>query len=330
MKKIINQPDQVVDDMLNGLAYAYDSLVRRVPDTTVIARTLDPSGKVGLVSGGGSGHEPSHAGFVGKGMLSAAVAGQVFTSPTPDQILEGIKAADEGQGVFFVIKNYTGDVMNFDMAKELAELEDIEVDSIVVDDDIAVEDSTFTAGRRGVAGTVFMHKILGAAAESGASLKDIKALAEQVNDNLYSIGLALSPATNPEVGKPGFELEDNEIEFGIGIHGEPGYSRENLKPSKELAEEFVSKLKKEVDWSAGDKFAVMVNGMGATPLMEQFVFMNDIRALLDDGEELDLVYRKVGDYMTAIDMAGVSLTLLKIEDVQWIDYLNAPVEVIGW
>lgn len=330
MKKIINQPDQVVDDMLNGLAYAYDSLVRRVPDTTVIARTLDPSGKVGLVSGGGSGHEPSHAGFVGKGMLSAAVAGQVFTSPTPDQILEGIKAADEGQGVFLVIKNYTGDVMNFDMAKELAELEDIEVDSIVVDDDIAVEDSTFTAGRRGVAGTVFMHKILGAAAESGASLKDIKALAEQVNDNLYSIGLALSPATNPEVGKPGFELEDNEIEFGIGIHGEPGYSRENLKPSKELAEEFVSKLKKEVDWSAGDKFAVMVNGMGATPLMEQFVFMNDIRALLDDGEELDLVYRKVGDYMTAIDMAGVSLTLLKIEDEQWIDYLNAPVEVIGW
>lgn len=330
MKKIINQPDQVVDDMLNGLAYAYDSLVRRVPDTTVIARTLDPSGKVGLVSGGGSGHEPSHAGFVGKGMLSAAVAGQVFTSPTPDQILEGIKAADEGQGVFLVIKNYTGDVMNFDMAKELAELEDIEVDSIVVDDDIAVEDSTFTAGRRGVAGTVFMHKILGAAAESGASLKDIKALAEQVNDNLYSIGLALSPATNPEVGKPGFELEDNEIEFGIGIHGEPGYSRENLKPSKELAEEFVSKLKKEADWSSGDKFAVMVNGMGATPLMEQFVFMNDIRALLDDGEELDLVYRKVGDYMTAIDMAGVSLTLLKIEDDKWIDYLNAPVEVIGW
>ncbi|GAA0485415.1 dihydroxyacetone kinase subunit DhaK [Alkalibacterium indicireducens] len=330
MKKIINQPDQVVDDMLNGLAYAYDSLVRRVPDTTVIARTLDPSGKVGLVSGGGSGHEPSHAGFVGKGMLSAAVAGQVFTSPTPDQILEGIKAADEGQGVFLVIKNYTGDVMNFDMAKELAELEDIEVDSIVVDDDIAVEDSTFTAGRRGVAGTVFMHKILGAAAESGASLKNIKALAEQVNDNLYSIGLALSPATNPEVGKPGFELEDNEIEFGIGIHGEPGYSRENLKPSKELAEEFLSKLKKEVDWSAGDKFAVMVNGMGATPLMEQFVFMNDIRALLDDGEELELVYRKVGDYMTAIDMAGVSLTLLKIEDEQWIDYLNAPVEVIGW
>ena len=329
-----NDRKQLVNDAIEGilLSAPHAHLVKLDidPAIRVVARGDWDKSRVAVISGGGSGHEPAHAGFVGKGMLSAAVAGQVFTSPTPDQILEGIKAADEGQGVFLVIKNYTGDVMNFDMAKELAELEDIEVDSIVVDDDIAVEDSTFTAGRRGVAGTVFMHKILGAAAESGASLKDIKALAEQVNDNLYSIGLALSPATNPEVGKPGFELEDNEIEFGIGIHGEPGYSRENLKPSKELAEEFVSKLKKEVDWSAGDKFAVMVNGMGATPLMEQFVFMNDIRALLDDGEELDLVYRKVGDYMTAIDMAGVSLTLLKIEDVQWIDYLNAPVEVIGW
>lgn len=180
MKKIINQPDHVVDEMLEGLVYAYDHLVRRVPNTTVVTRKLEPSNRVGLVSGGGSGHEPSHAGFVGKGMLSSAVAGQVFTSPTPDQILEGIKAADEGAGVFLIIKNYTGDVMNFDMAKDLAELEDIKVDSIVVDDDIAVEDSTFTAGRRGVAGTVFMHKILGAAADTGATIEEIKALAESV------------------------------------------------------------------------------------------------------------------------------------------------------
>lgn len=330
MKKIINQPDHVVDDMLNGLAFAYDSIVRRVPDTTVIARNLTAEKRVGLVSGGGSGHEPSHAGFVGKGMLSAAVAGQVFTSPTPDQILEGIKVADEGQGVFLIIKNYTGDVMNFDMAKELAEMEDIEVDFIVVDDDIAVEDSTFTAGRRGVAGTVLMHKILGAAADSGASLQEIKALAEKVNDNVYSIGLALSPATNPEVGKPGFELEKDEIEFGVGIHGEPGYSRETLKPSKELAEEFVRKLKKEINWEAGDSFAVLVNGMGATPLMEQFVFINDVKSLLEGEENLKLVFKKVGDYMTAIDMAGVSLTLLKIEDTSWVDHLNYPVEVIGW
>lgn len=330
MKKIINQPDHVVDEMLEGLVYAYDHLVRRVPNTTVVTRKLEPSNRVGLVSGGGSGHEPSHAGFVGKGMLSSAVAGQVFTSPTPDQILEGIKAADEGAGVFLIIKNYTGDVMNFDMAKDLAELEDIKVDSIVVDDDIAVEDSTFTAGRRGVAGTVFMHKILGAAADTGATIEEIKALAESVTANLASIGLALSPATNPEVGEPGFELGDEEIEFGIGIHGEPGYRKEKLQSSLEMAREFVSQLKKEVDWTEGDRFAVLVNGMGATPLMEQFVFMNDIRQLLEGEEKLDLVFKKVGDYMTSIDMAGLSLTLLKIEDDKWVEYLNHPVDVIGW
>lgn len=330
MKKIINQPDHVVDEMLEGLVYAYDHLVRRVPNTTVVTRKLEPSNRVGLVSGGGSGHEPSHAGFVGKGMLSSAVAGQVFTSPTPDQILEGIKAADEGAGVFLIIKNYTGDVMNFDMAKDLAELEDIKVDSIVVDDDIAVEDSTFTAGRRGVAGTVFMHKILGAAADTGATIEEIKALAESVTANLASIGLALSPATNPEVGEPGFELGDEEIEFGIGIHGEPGYRKEKLQSSLEMAREFVSQLKKEVDWTEGDRFAVLVNGMGATPLMEQFVFMNDVRQLLEGEEKLDLVFKKVGDYMTSIDMAGLSLTLLKIEDDNWLEYLDHPVDVIGW
>ncbi len=330
MKKIINQPDHVVDEMLEGLVYAYDHLVRRVPNTTVVTRKLEPSNRVGLVSGGGSGHEPSHAGFVGKGMLSSAVAGQVFTSPTPDQILEGIKAADEGAGVFLIIKNYTGDVMNFDMAKDLAELENIKVDSIVVDDDIAVEDSTFTAGRRGVAGTVFMHKILGAAADTGATIEEIKALAESVTANLASIGLALSPATNPEVGEPGFELGDEEIEFGIGIHGEPGYRKEKLQSSLEMAREFVSQLKKEVDWTEGDRFAVLVNGMGATPLMEQFVFMNDVRQLLEGEEKLDLVFKKIGDYMTSIDMAGLSLTLLKIEDDKWVEYLNHPVDVIGW
>ncbi|EXJ23477.1 Phosphoenolpyruvate-dihydroxyacetone phosphotransferase, dihydroxyacetone binding subunit DhaK [Alkalibacterium sp. AK22] len=330
MKKIINQPDQVVDQMLDGLSFAYDSIVMRLPQTTVIARKYQKNGKVGLVSGGGSGHEPSHAGFVGRGMLSAAVCGQVFTSPTPDQILEGIKAADEGAGVFLIIKNYTGDVLNFEMAKDLAELEDITVDFIVVDDDIAVEDSTFTTGRRGVAGTVFMHKILGSAAEAGASLEEIKRLANQVNEQLFSIGLALSPATNPEVGKPGFELGDKEIEFGIGIHGEPGYRREALQPSHELAEEFVTKLKKEAGWQAGDRLALLVNGMGATPLMEQFVFMNDVKQLLVDQEQLELSFIKVGDYMTAIDMAGLSLTLLKLTDERWLDHLNSAVDVIGW
>ena len=330
MKKIINNPDQIVDEMLDGLVFAYDSVVERIPETTVIHRKAKKKGKVGLVSGGGSGHEPAHAGFVGKGMLSAAVAGQVFTSPTPDQILEGIKVSNEGAGVFLIIKNYTGDVMNFEMAQELADLEDIDVEIIVVDDDIAVEDSTFTAGKRGIAGTALVHKILGAAAEEGKSLQEIKEIADQLIPNIKSIGVALSPATNPEVGKPGFELEEDEIEFGVGIHGEPGYRREKLQPSKDLAKELVDKLKNEFDWTEDDEYAILVNGMGATPLMEQFVFMNDVKKLLVNDEELSLPFKKVGDYMTSIDMEGVSLTLVKLEDKKWLDYLNTSVETISW
>lgn len=330
MKKIINNADQVVDEMLDGIVFAYDSLVERVPETMVIARKTEKNNKVGLVSGGGSGHEPAHAGFVGKGMLSSAVAGQVFTSPTPDQVLEGIKVADEGAGVFLVIKNYTGDVMNFEMAQELAEMEDIEVETVVVDDDIAVEDSTWTAGKRGIAGTVLVHKILGAAAEEGLSLQDIKEMADKLVPNIKSIGVALSPATNPEAGSPGFEIDEDEIEFGVGIHGEPGYRREKLQPSKDLAKELVDKLKEAFNWNSGDEYAVLVNGMGATPLMEQFVFMNDVKKLLVDEEGLNLSYRKVGDYMTSIDMEGLSLTLLKLEDAQWLEYLNAPEETISW
>lgn len=330
MKKIINNPDQVVDEMLNGLVFAYDSLVERIPDTMVVHRKAEKNGKVGLVSGGGSGHEPSHAGFVGKGMLSAAVAGQVFTSPTPDQVFEGIKASDEGAGVFLIIKNYTGDVMNFEMAQDLADLEDIKVETIIVDDDIAVEDSTYTAGKRGVAGTVLVHKILGAAAEEGKSLDEIKELADRLIPNIKTIGVALSPATNPEVGSPGFEIEDDEIEYGVGIHGEPGYRREKLKPSKELATELVEQLKKAFNWNKGDEYAVLVNGMGATPLMEQFVFMNDVKELLVNHEGLNLSFRKVGDYMTSIDMEGLSLTLVRLEDKKWLDYLNMPVDTISW
>lgn len=330
MKKIINEPGNVVDEMLNGMVFAYDSIVERVPETMILHRKAEKKNKVGLVSGGGSGHEPAHAGFVGKGMLSAAVAGQVFTSPTPDQVLEGIKVADEGAGVFLIIKNYTGDVMNFEMAEDLAEMEDIEVEHIVVDDDIAVEDSSFTAGKRGVAGTVLVHKILGAAAEEGKTLAEIKEMAEKLVPNIKTIGVALSPATNPEAGKPGFEIDEDEIEYGVGIHGEPGYRREKLKPSRELALELTEQLKKDFDWSAGDEYAVLVNGMGATPLMEQFVFMNDVKELLVDEEGLELSFKKVGDYMTSIDMEGLSLTLLKLEDKKWLDYLNAEEETISW
>ena len=269
MKKIINEPGNVVPEMVDGLVRAYPQYLRQIPETMAVIRSNEDSmaGKVGIVSGGGSGHEPSHAGFVGPGMLSGAVCGQVFTSPTPDQIYEAIKAADHGKGVFLVVKNYSGDVMNFDMAKDLADVDDIEVKSIVVDDDIAVEDSLYTQGKRGVAGTVFMHKILGAAADQGASLDELEELAQAVLPNIKTIGIALHAATVPEVGKPGFELADDEIEYGVGIHSEPGYKREKIKASKDMAEELVGQLDKSLGLDSSKKYAVMVNGMGATPLM---------------------------------------------------------------
>lgn len=329
MKKIINRPEDVVTEMLDGIAYVHDDLVERLDGYDVIVRKAEKTAKVALISGGGSGHEPSHAGFVGEGMLSAAVCGAVFTSPTPDQILEAIKAADEGAGVFMVIKNYSGDIMNFEMAQEMAEMEDITVDSIVVDDDIAVEDSLYTQGRRGVAGTVLVHKILGYAAAQGKSLEDIKALAEQLVPNIKTIGLALSGATVPEVGKPGFVLEDDEFEYGIGIHGEPGYKKEKLQPSAQLATELVDKLLADFDAKEGDEFALLINGMGATPLMEQYVFANDVSQLLSD-KGVKVTYKKLGDYMTSIDMAGLSLTLVKIEDPEWVTALNAPVTTVAW
>lgn len=328
MKKIINQPEEILNQMLDGLSYAYSDLVERVSETDVIARKDRNEGKVGLVSGGGSGHEPSHAGFVGKGMLSAAVCGEVFTSPTPDQVLEGIKAADTGAGVMLIIKNYSGDVMNFEMAKDMAEMEGIEVETIIVDDDIAVEDSTFTAGRRGVAGTVLVHKILGAYADQGKSLAEVKAAADKLVPNIKTIGVALTGATVPAVGKPGFVLADDEIEYGVGIHGEPGYRKEKLQTSKYLAKELVEKLKSEFKWAKGDTYGVLVNGLGSTPLMEEFVFMNDVKALLE-ADEVNVEFKKVGDVMTAIDMAGLSLTMIKLED-NWKEQLNHPVTTIAW
>lgn len=329
MKKIINNPADVVNEMLDGIAWMNGDLVERLPGYDVIVRKAEKSGKTGLVSGGGSGHEPAHAGFVGDGMLSAAISGAVFTSPTPDQILEAIKAADEGNGVFLVIKNYSGDVMNFEMAQDLAAMEGIDTDSIIVDDDIAVEDSLYTQGRRGVAGTIFVHKILGDAARQGKDLKEIKALADAIVPNIKTIGVALSGATVPEVGKPGFVLPDDEIEYGIGIHGEPGYRREKLHSSKELAEELTDKLLKEFDAKPGENYAILVNGMGSTPLMEEYVFANDVRKILED-KGINTVFRKIGDYMTSIDMAGLSLTLMKIEDPAWLEALKSDVETPAW
>lgn len=329
MKKIINKPENVVSEMLDGLAYVHNDLVHRVEGFDIIVKNEKVSGQVGIISGGGSGHEPAHAGFVGDGMLSAAIAGAVFTSPTPDQILEAIKEADQGAGVFMVVKNYSGDIMNFEMAQELAEMEGIEVASVVVDDDIAVENSLYTQGRRGVAGTIFVHKILGHAAREGKSLTDIKVLADKIVPNIHTIGLALSGATVPEVGKPGFVLAEDEIEYGIGIHGEPGYRKESMQPSRQLAEELTGKLLEVFEAKSGERYALLINGMGATPLMEQYVFANDVAGLLRDAG-LEVAYRKLGNYMTSIDMAGLSLTLMKIEDGAWLKALESPVKTIAW
>ncbi|HEN0359848.1 TPA: dihydroxyacetone kinase subunit DhaK [Streptococcus agalactiae] len=329
MKKILNQPTDVVTEMLDGLAYVHNDLVHRIEGFDIIARNEEKSGKVSLISGGGSGHEPSHAGFVGEGMLSAAVCGAVFTSPTPDQVLEAIKEADEGAGVFMVIKNYSGDIMNFEMAQDMAEMEGIEVASVVVDDDIAVEDSLYTQGKRGVAGTILVHKILGHAARHGKSLQEIKAIADELVPNIHTVGLALSGATVPEVGKPGFVLAEDEIEFGIGIHGEPGYRKEKMQPSKALATELVDKLIESFDAKSGEKYGVLVNGMGATPLMEQYVFANDVAKLLED-KGIEVNYKKLGNYMTSIDMAGLSLTLIKLENQEWLEALNSDVTTIAW
>lgn len=329
MKKIINNPENVVTEMLDGLAYVHSDLVHRVDGFDIIARNEQAAGQVGLISGGGSGHEPAHAGFVGDGMLSAAIAGAVFTSPTPDQILEAIKEADQGAGVFMVVKNYSGDIMNFEMAQELAEMEGIEVASVVVDDDIAVENSLYTQGRRGVAGTIFVHKILGHAAREGKSLAEIKDLADKIVPNIHTIGLALSGATVPEVGKPGFVLEEDEIEYGIGIHGEPGYRKESMQPSRQLAEELTGKLLEAFEAKLGERYALLINGMGATPLMEQYVFANDVASILGDAG-LDVAYKKLGNYMTSIDMAGLSLTLMKIENDAWLEALESPVKTIAW
>lgn len=331
MKKIINDPANVVEEMVRGMTKTYPQYVKRIPSTTAMIRSDEKSmeNKVGIVSGGGSGHEPAHAGYIGKGMLTAAVVGQVFTSPTPDQIYEAIKASNHGKGVFLIIKNYSGDVMNFEMAKDMADMDGIKVKSIVVNDDIAVENSLYTQGRRGVAGTVFMHKILGAAADQGANLDEIDELAQKVLPHINTIAVALSAATVPEAGKSGFELADDEIEYGVGIHSEPGYHREKIKPSKDLVKELLGKIDESLQLDANKKYAILINGMGATPLMEQFIFSNDVYEELAE-RNIKPVFAKVGNYMTSIDMAGISLTVLEIEDEKWLEYLNYPVKTIAW
>lgn len=313
MKKIINAPENVVEEMLQGAVLAHPDYLRRIEGFNVLVRAKAPAGKVALVSGGGSGHEPSHGGFVGQGMLDGAVAGAVFTSPTPDQVFEAIKAVDSGQGVLLVIKNYTGDVMNFDMAAEMAAAEGITVEKVVVDDDVAVENSTWTTGRRGIAGTVFVHKIAGAKAEAGAELTEVKRVAEKVIANVRSMGMALSPCTVPAAGKPSFTLADDEMEIGMGIHGEPGTHRETIKQADAISAHLLDKICADIHLEVGDEVAVMVNGLGATPLMELYVVNRYVSQKL--GElGLKTIKTFIGNYMTSLEMAGYSITILKLDE----------------
>ena len=325
MKKLINVVDNVVDEMLNGMTAAFPEYIERVPGTDVVARTgAKKTDKVVLISGGGSGHEPAHGGYVGKGMLDAAVAGAVFTSPTPDQVYEAIHATECGKGALLIIKNYTGDVMNFEMAADMAADEDIVVDKVVVADDVAVENSTWTTGRRGIAGTVFVHKIAGACAETGADLPEVKRIAEKVIANVRSMGMAVSPCTVPAVGKPGFDLADDEVEIGIGIHGEPGTHREKISSVNNTVDHLVGKILDEGIYAEGDEVAVMVNGMGATPLSELFIANLRVKEILDE-KKIKIAKTVVGNYMTSLDMAGFSVTLLKLDD-ELKGYLNAPAD----
>ena len=327
MKKIINAPDLVEEQMMEGLRKAYPQYVRRVEGTSAFVRTVKKEGKVALVSGGGSGHEPAHAGYIGTGMLDGAVCGAVFTSPTPDQVYEAIQAVATEEGVLLIIKNYTGDVMNFEMAADMARDEGIKVDEVIVDDDVAVDGSLYTVGRRGVAGTVFVHKIAGALAESGASLEEVKAVAEKVIANVRTMSMAIRPCTVPAAGKPGFTLSDTEMEIGIGIHGEPGTHREELKTADEIADILLDRILSDLDYS-GSEVAVMINGCGATPLMELFVVNNHVHDVLT-GKGIQIYKTLVGEYVTSLEMEGFSISLLKLDE-ELKRLLDAPADTIAF
>ena len=314
MKKLINDPNNVLEDMIEGMCYAHEEYLKRVEGFDVLVRkNPKTSCKVALVSGGGSGHEPAHAGFIGEGMLDAAVCGAVFTSPTPDQVYKAIQEVNTGEGVLLIIKNYTGDVMNFEMAQDMAEMEGINVKSVVVNDDVAVEDSLYTAGRRGIAGTIFVHKIAGAKAEEGASLDEVTDVANKVIKNVRSMGMALTSCIVPAAGKPNFTLEDDEVEIGIGIHGEPGTHREKISSANNIASQLVNKIMDDINLECDDEVAVMVNGLSGTPLMELYIVNKKVREILENkGIKVHKTF--VGEYMTSLEMSGCSVSILKLDD----------------
>lgn len=324
MKKIMNKAENIVAEMIQGMAFSNPQL-SCFPEERVIARR-EKREKVGLVSGGGSGHEPAHAGFVGTGMLDAAVAGNIFASPSPDQMLKGIQEANSGKGVLFILKNYTGDLMNFSMAKEFAEMEGIEVDSVVVKDDVAVPDSTYSAGRRGIAGTVLVHKVAGAMAERGASLAEVKRVAEKAISRVRTMGLSMSACVLPGLDKPGFEVGDNEIEIGMGIHGEPGIQKSEPKPAAELAKVLMDHIQSDYDFS-GKEVALLVNGLGGTPLIELYVLASEMERQLNE-RNITAAKVLVGNYMTSLEMAGCSITLMDLDD-ELKELINAPCSTPG-
>ncbi|HET6704542.1 dihydroxyacetone kinase subunit DhaK [Amycolatopsis sp.] len=324
MKKIINDPANVVAESLRGLAAAHADILRVQYDPDVVIRAGAPvAGKVAVISGGGSGHEPLHGGFVGHGMLAAAVPGAVFTSPTPDAVQAAVTATTGEAGALLIVKNYTGDVLNFETAAELAAAEGLEVRSVVIDDDVAVKDSTYTAGRRGVGGTVLLEKITGAAAERGDSLDAVTALAQKVIGQVRSIGVALTAPTVPHAGTPSFDLEENEIEFGIGIHGEPGRERLPAEPADALVSRMVDAVVSDLPFAAGDRVLLFTNSMGGTPLVELYLAHGIAERMLAD-RGIVVERRLVGPYITSLEMQGMSLTLLKLDD-ELTELWDAPV-----
>jgi len=323
MKKFINSAETVMSDALAGFAAAHPELRVDVSAKVITRATPGRTGKVALLSGGGAGHEPLHGGFVGTGMLDAACPGEVFTSPTPDQMLAAARAVDTGAGVIFVVKNYTGDVLNFQMAAELAADDGITIETVLVDDDVAVEDSTFTAGRRGTGATVFVEKIAGALAEQGADLASVAEIGRKVNDASRSFAIALTACTTPANGRPGFDLPDDEVEIGVGIHGEPGRRREKLSSAADLARIAVTAILAEPALTDTDRAIVLVNGLGGTPLIELYVLFNEVSAILGD-KGISIARSLVGNYVTSLDMAGASVTLCRADD-QLLALWDAPV-----
>ncbi len=325
MKKLINDPADVVDEMLDGMVAAHPDYLRRLDGLEVLVRADAPvGGKVAIVSGGGSGHEPTHAGYLGEGLLDGAAAGEMFTSPTADQLGEMIAACDGGAGVLCVVKNYEGDVMNFDTGAEMAAMEDIEVEQVVVDDDVAVEDSLYTSGRRGVCGTILVHKVAGAKAAAGGDLSEVKRVAEKVIDNVGTMGTALTSCVTPEKGEPTFDLGDDEIELGIGIHGEPGTERVEHMPADEITDHLTERVLEDLGTDSGAEVVTIVNGMGGTPLSELYVVNRRLQEVLGD-RGIETWDAWVGDYMTSLDMMGCSITVLEVDE-ELKELLAAPAD----